>query len=350
MTKMKELIKGFGKTYKDTTIATVGVQSSDPSRIPTGLFTFDLATGGGFPTGRVSILYGTEDSMKTSLSLKAIANAQRMYPDKAAVFVDVEGVFSRSWARLLGVDVEKLVYIHPDNAEMMVDMVEGILYADDVSVVVVDSLAALVTQYELDKSAEDAIVGRTGLIINKFYRKTSMALGKARRDGREPTLICINQIRYKIGGMGNPEIMPGGPAFKFASSLTVRLRGANIMDSAVSKTLPVYKEINMIVKKHKVPILANTAQLLVALQPIEQYGLSVGQSYDWNTLKTYLVSLGLLTKVEKQWQLVHPNTGEIETFKKQDVLKKKVFSDSGYATELKSAVIAAMMDSDEVID
>lgn len=312
MTKIKDLLKNVSKQYKDDTIATMGVTILDPDRLPSGLFAFDLATGGGIPEGRCTVVYGNEDSMKTSLCLLLIASAQKKYPDKTAVFVDVEGVFSKNWARTLGVDVDKLVYIHPDNAEQMVDIVEGILYTDDASLVVVDSLAALLTQHEADKSAEDAIVGRTGLVINKFYRKVSMALGKARRHGRNPTLLCINQIRFKIGVMyGNPETMPGGPSFKYASSLTIKLYGKDVMDSGVSKTLAAYKEIKMKIEKHKVPILAKTGIMQVALLPIPEYGLKVGETYDWNTLLSYLKSMELFTKVENVWQLIDPETGEI---------------------------------------
>ena len=121
MSKMKDVIKSVAKEYKDDTIVTVGVRVEDPSRLPTGWFAVDLETGGGIPEGRASIIYGPEDSMKTSLCLKLVASAQQKYPDKAAVYIDVEGVFSKQWARTFGVDVDKLVYIHPDNAEQMVE-------------------------------------------------------------------------------------------------------------------------------------------------------------------------------------------------------------------------------------
>ncbi len=163
-TTVKGTLADAGKTFKDPDIATIGLQIEDPQRLATGLFAFDLATGGGFPLGRVSILYGKEDSMKTTLYLKAIATAQRLYPKKTAVFVDVEGVIGKKWAQQMGVDVKKLGYVNPDNAEQMVDIVSELMYAEDVSVIVIDSLAALITQHELDKSAEDAIVGKSGMI------------------------------------------------------------------------------------------------------------------------------------------------------------------------------------------
>jgi len=347
---VKQLTTKFGKDYKDPEIATLGLNIQDPARLPTGLFAFDVATGGGVPMGRISILYGLEDSMKTTLCLKLIASAQRLYPDKTPAFIDIEGVLGKKWAQTMGVDTDRLAYIKPDNAEQVVDMVEGLLYADDISVIVIDSMAALVTQYELDKSAEDTIVGKSGIIVNKLYRKVINALSKCHRQGRYPTLLLINQIRYKIAAMGNPEVLPGGPSFQFGSSLTVRCRGGDIMDSNVSSTLPAYKEISIIIKKYKVPILSKKSIVTVAVQPIAEYGLAVGQSYDWNTLLGYLKSMDLLTKVKKDWRLIHPGTGEVIVFKKQDDLKKKVFSDVDFGQGLKSAVIEVMMNSDEVIE
>lgn len=353
MSKIATLLKEFTKQYEDDTIATVGVRSDDPTRLPTDWFAVDLEIGGGIPEGRATIIYGPEDSMKTSLCLKLVASAQRRYPEKSAVYIDVEGVFSKQWARTFGVDVDKLIYIHPDNAEQMVDMIEGILYTDDVSIVVVDSLAALLTQHEAEKSAEEAIVGRTGLVINKFYRKASMALGKARRAGRKPTLVCINQIRFKIGGMGNPEVMPGGPAFKYFSSLTLRVYGKDVMETAVHPSLPAYKEINVLVKKHKIPILAKKAILMVALQPIPEYGLVVGEAYDWNTLLSYLKSMELMVKSSEKkggWVFTNPATGEQTHYKTIDKLKAAVYTNPTFGDEVKQGLIKLMMTTEEVID
>jgi len=339
------------KDYKDPKIVTHGVQIKDPDRLPSGLFAFDLATGGGVPRGRCSVMYGDEDSMKTTLCLKLIAQAQRLFPKQKAVFIDVEHVFGPTWAKTMGVDVDNLIFVQPDNAEQMVDIVEGILQTDDVSIVVVDSLAALITQHEIDKSAEDAIVGRTGIVINKFYRRVSRALGKARREGRQPTLVVITQIRYKIGVMyGNPETMPGGPSFKFASSMTIRFHGKDVMDSAVSTTLPAYKEVSASIRKYKVPILAKKAIMQIALQPIEGYGLEVGQAYDWNTLRSYLKSMEFFVKRKKDWELTHPGTGEVILYSKQDDLKAAVFKDAAWGQELKSALIEAMMQTDEILE
>jgi RecA/RadA recombinase len=181
-----------------------------------------------------------------------------------------------------------------------------------------------------------------------------MALGKARREGREPTLVCINQLRSKIGVMyGDPETMPGGRAFKYASSLTIRFYGKDVMETAVSKTLPAYKEIAINIKKHKVPILATKAIAQLALLPIPEYKLQIGDAYDWNTLLAYLKSMELLTKVSTKkggWQFVNPETGESSIFKKQDDLKFQIYDDPEFGQQVKSGLISVMMKTTEVIE
>lgn len=346
MSDVQGLLGEFKKKYK-TDIATVGVHVKDPPRLKTGIFAFDLATGGGFPVGRCSVVYGPESSMKTSLCLKAIATAQKEYPDQKAIFVDVEGRFSKYWAASMGVDCDKLVYVLPDSAEQMVDVVEALLYATDVSVIVVDSLAALLTVNEQESDAEKAQVGTTGLLINKFYRKASHALMLARREDHAPTLLLINQIRFKIGVMyGNPETMPGGPSFKFLSSLTIRVYGKDEIDKKVDDVLPAYKHVKFILKKWSVPVVAPNGEFLMALQPIADLNLAIGESYDWNTVLAYLKSLELLQKGKNGWDLIDPGTGEAIEFKKQDDLKQLMVEKEDWNKMVKGWIIDGVLKDD----
>lgn len=349
MSTVKTVLKAANKEAKKE-IVSIGIPVDDPPRLPTGIFQLDLGIGGGFPEGRISLLYGMESSMKTTIALLLVASAQRKYPDRTACFIDVEHLFSKDWATKLGVDVEKLAYVCPENAEQVVDVAEALLMAEDVSLVVIDSLAAMVTQQELDKSAEEAIVGRTGLVINKLYRKTSNALGLSKMKGHMPTLVVLNQIRYKIGVLhGNPETMPGGPAFLFASSLTLRLHGKDIMDKTVSKTLPAFKEVSATVKKFKVPIVQKSCVFQLALLPNEELNLDIGQTFAANTILSYLKMLNLFAAGKKGYELINPATGEVEVFLKQEDFKDKLVKDSAWAAALKDALIPRVMATGELI-
>ena len=230
MSKVKDIVKGINDEY-GTSVAGEGVNWAEADRIPTGWFPFDLATGGGFPMGGVSIVYGPESSLKSTLALRAIAQCQILKPHLKCAFLDLEGAYEPSWGKTLGVDNSKLVYALPDYAEQVVDITIALLEAEDIGIVVIDSLAAMAPENEVVSSAEKASVGGSGLIISKFCRKLTTAINQAKRQGRYPLVIAINQIRHKIGVMyGNPETMPGGFAFKFASKMTVRLYGKDVED------------------------------------------------------------------------------------------------------------------------
>ncbi|HEY0820965.1 MAG TPA: hypothetical protein VGD46_19420, partial [Rhizobacter sp.] len=293
------LLKGFEKDYK-AAVGVMGVRDDEPTRLPTGMFTLDLLTGGGLPEGRVTVIYGPESSMKTTLCLKAVASAQRRYPDRTAAFIDIEGHLDRKWAAKMGVDVDKLAHIIPQNAEQAVDIAEALLHAEDVSIIIFDSLAALQVQAELEKSAEDSTPGKQALVINRFYRKVTHALNDARvkGDGFMPTLVAVNQYRFKIGASKyeDPEVMPGGPAFKFISSLTLRVKGYDVIQKPIHKGLPAYKRIAFSIKKNKVPIVAKSGEMFIALLPIPEFNLQVGELYSWGTVLQYLKTLGLIVK------------------------------------------------------
>ena len=221
MSSAEEIVKKMKKDYGESIAKRGSDEYVDTPRLPTGIFPFDLASGGGFPMGRVSVVFGPESSGKTNVVLKAIGKGQQIYPDKQAVFVDAEHAFDPLWARQLGVNTDRLIVIHPEYAEQAVDMIEAFLYASDVFCVALDSIAALSTQNEIESSAEKAAVGGASLVIGKLFKKATVSFNRMRNQGlMPPAFIGINQIRHKIGVMyGDPETMPGGNAIKFASSL-----------------------------------------------------------------------------------------------------------------------------------
>jgi recombination protein RecA len=333
MAKAEQLIAALNKATKKT-IGGVGLVIPDPTRIPTGIFAFDLGVGGGFPRGRCSLIYGLEASFKTTLALLTIQHHQKMYPKETCAFIDIEHHLTQSWAEMFGVDWSKLLVVHPENAEQVVDIVEGLMAAEDIGVVVIDSIAAMVTQKELDKNAEDVLVGGSGLVINKLYRKMTSAFTEADRVGHLPTVIVINQIRYKIGQMGNPETMPGGPSINFLSSLSVRVSGQDIIKKG--EKMPTFKHIRVTVKKNKVPILAKNVEYLIALKTIDDGSmhLTFGQSYDWNTVLLYLKKLELLIKGDAGGWVYQKLL-----YDTQDALKDRYFEDPDFHDKVQALVI-----------
>ncbi|MCK5788777.1 MAG: hypothetical protein KAH32_07250 [Chlamydiia bacterium] len=346
MASIETLLKEMNKQYEDNVVSE-GAIMLDSDRAPTGILPLDLCLGGGFPLGRISIIWGAESSLKTTIALKTIEMFQKMHPDKKCVFVDLEASYVPEWGAVLGVDNEKLIYVLPQYAEQAVDIIEGFLYADDVGIIVVDSLAALITANELDSSADKAVVGGSGLVIGKLYRKSAMALSTGIREGRTPTLLCINQVRQKIGGYGNPDVMPGGNAFKFASAMTIRVYGKDELDKKIHGSLPCWKAISGTINKWKVPVTAKTFEFKVSL--MDDTGFPVGTTNDWNTLSTYLKDLGYLVKGEKtgQWFLFD------EEYKTLNPIKKRLAEDLEFDLLVRNTVIDAVLngiEEDETID
>lgn len=187
--------------------------------IPTGNLLIDRALGaGGFPRGRIIEVYGPESSGKTTLTLTVIAQAQKL--GGLAAFVDVEHALDPQYARRLGVDLDNLLLSQPSSGEEALRIVETLVRSNALDVIVLDSVAALVTKQELDGEIGDATVGAQARLMSAALRKLTAIISKART-----VVIFTNQIREKVGIMfGNPETQPGGRALKFYSSVRCDIR------------------------------------------------------------------------------------------------------------------------------
>lgn len=302
MTTVSSLVKTLQKEHGKG-IGGFDHEMVDIERVPTGLFQVDLALGGGFPRGKTTTIFGPESSGKTNIALCSIAQNQKMNPKQANAFIDLENSFDFIWAQKLGVDTDKLLVIRPDYAEQAVDIIDALMGTTDLGLLVVDSIAGFVTKNEQESSSEKAIVGGAALLVGKMIRKINSNQLRAAKEHRYPTVIVINQTRHKVGVMyGNPETEPGGNALKFFSNMRLRVSGKNIMDSKISKSKPVFKEISIKVIKWKVPILR---QEVVVTQSMVNHGnYKIGQSNDWNTISNYLKDYGLLTKEKNGWKML----------------------------------------------
>jgi recombination protein RecA len=189
------------------------------SGISTGAYSIDLALGGmGFPRGRIIECFGPESSGKTTLALHVVASAQR--EGGIAAFIDAEHALDPLWAKRLGVNLEDLLVSQPSSGEEALQIAEMLIKSNAVDVIVVDSVAALVPQAELNGEIGDSHVGLQARMMSQAMRKLTGAISKSKT-----CVIFINQIREKIGVMfGSPETTPGGRALKFYSSCRVDVR------------------------------------------------------------------------------------------------------------------------------
>jgi recombination protein RecA len=187
--------------------------------IPTGCPSIDLALGvGGLPRGRISEIYGPESSGKTTLCLALIAQAQRAGGN--AVFIDVEHALDPRYARIVGVDIENLMVSQPESGEDALNITETLIRSGAIDIIVIDSVAALVSKNELDGQFGDSTVGLQARMMSSAMRRLTAAINRTQ-------CVCLftNQIREKIGVMfGNPETQPGGRALKFFASIRMDIR------------------------------------------------------------------------------------------------------------------------------
>ena len=213
-------IQQIQKDYGEGSILRMGEESkADVAVIPTGNLLIDQALGvGGFARGRVVEIYGPESSGKTTLTLTVIAQAQQA--GGLAAFIDVEHALDPGYAKRLGVKMDELLVSQPSSGEEALRICETLVRSNALDVIVIDSVAALVTRQELEGEIGDSTVGAQARLMSAALRKLTAIISKART-----TCIFTNQIREKIGVMfGNPETPPGGKALKFYSSVRVDIR------------------------------------------------------------------------------------------------------------------------------
>ncbi len=215
-TAMEQIEKQFGKGA----VMRLGENiAMNVESIHTGSLTLDLALGiGGIPKGRIIEIYGPESSGKTTVALHCVAEAQKA--GGTAAFIDVEHALDPVYAKKLGVDIDSLLVSQPDSGEQALEIAEALVRSGAIDIIVIDSVAALVTKAEIEGEMGDSHVGQLARLMSQALRKLTGALAKT-----DCAAIFINQLREKIGVMyGNPETTTGGRALKFYSSVRIDVR------------------------------------------------------------------------------------------------------------------------------
>ena len=208
------------KTYGKGAVMRLGDNIvEDIEAIPSGSLGLDIALGvGGYPRGRVIEIYGPESSGKTTLTLHAIAEAQKA--GGIAAFIDAEHAFDRYYAKNLGIDIDNLIISQPDNGEQALEIADNLIRSGAIDIVVIDSVAALTPKSEIEGEMGDSKMGLHARLMSQALRKLTASISKT-----HCTVIFINQLREKIGVMfGNPETTTGGNALKFYASIRLDIR------------------------------------------------------------------------------------------------------------------------------
>ena len=219
---LDDILKNIEKQFGKGSVMKLGdneVRQIDV--VPSGSIALDLALGiGGYPKGRIVEIYGPESSGKTTFALHAIAEAQKL--GGRVAFIDAENSLDPQYAKKLGVNIDDLLLSQPDNGEQALEICEALVRSGAISIIVIDSVAALVPQAEIEGEMGDSHVGLQARLMSQALRKLAGIINKT-----NTIAIFINQLREKVGVMfGNPEVTPGGRALKFYSSIRLEIRRA----------------------------------------------------------------------------------------------------------------------------
>jgi recombination protein RecA len=254
-------------------VVTTGVEVNR-IQIKNGIPPLDLILGGGIPENRVTEIFGLAGSCKSMLASLIVASKQQISPELRCVWIAAEP-FGPTWAKKFGVGVKKLLVVNPDHGEQVIDICEKLMEADDCGLVVLDSLAAMVTKKELENPAEIGDPGGPGRVNKKLFNIVMAAQKKAAEKGRATTFVFTNQMRSKFGAHGSQIISSGGPFPKHAAAIRLRHYAKDVFDPAIHASLPARNEVRVVVENHKIPVAEQECIFEIAI--LKQAGLEVGQ-------------------------------------------------------------------------
>ena len=323
---LEAAVSEIQKTFGDGSIMRLGDNSPvrETQGISTGSIGLDLALGGvGLPCGRIVEIYGPESSGKTTLTLHVIANAQKK--GGLCAFVDAEHALDPAYARKLGVDLDDLLVSQPDCGEQALEIVETLVRSNAVSVVVVDSVAALVPRAEIEGEMGDSFVGLQARLMSQAMRKLTAAISRS-----DTLVIFINQIREKIGVMfGSPETTTGGRALKFYSSVRVDIR-----------RIGQIKDGDQVVgNRTKCTVVKN--KLAPPFRKVEFDILYASGISRESELIDLGIQQGLVFKSGAWFSLKHPEEGEIRMGQGQERARQFLVDNPDLAAGLARFIVAA---------
>ena len=323
------------------------------SHIPSGIFAFDLATLGGWPDGHTGLIYGWEHSGKSLLTLKTAVQTQKKYPDKTVVILDAEGHFDSDWATKNGLDHSKARVVNLHSGEQYGDMLDAMVNLEEVSLVIVDSIPALIPLDDINKSAEDEVkMAARARIVTRMYSSIISARSKMVKEGNRPvTVLLINQYRDNVGGgrFAPEEKVGGGRAQHFLSMLSVATKTPMVRDRKVVKgvlenEIIVSDDYGFALKKPKAGYHTLTGSYTLVKSPLHAR-LDVGDIDDMLDIVKYAKKLGMIGGGGKtQTFMMYPD----ETFAPKDgasalsVMAKRIEEDKHIYSLTKAVIVAAV--------
>ena len=322
---LAETVKEIEKEYGKGSVMKLGDRSNvDVDAIPSGSLSLDYALGiGGYPKGRIVEIYGPESSGKTTLALHAIAQVQKM--GGRAAFIDAENAIDPQYAKKLGVNIDDLILSQPDSGEQALEITEMLIKSGAIDLVVIDSVAALVPQAELDGEMGDNVVGLQARLMSKAMRKLSGVINQ-----KKCTAIFINQLREKVGVMyGNPEVTTGGRALKFYASVRIDVRRSEAIKNG---TDVIGNKVNIKVVKNKVAPPFKTACVemrygegISAVSEVLDLAVDhdlIQKSGSWFNYGDEKIGQG--REAARSYLLQHPELVEVLTAKEREILFPEV--------------------------
>ncbi len=353
---IENAIAHIEKTYGAGAVMRLGAAKTyNVDSIPTGSMTLDMALGiGGVPRGRIVEIYGPESSGKTTVSLQIVAEAQKLGGEVA--FIDVEHALDPVYAKALGVDIDNMLVSQPDSGEQALEIMETLVRSGGIDVIVLDSVAAMVTKSEIDGDMGDSHVGLLARLMSQAMRKLTASISKS-----NCVAIFINQVRDKIGvTYGNPETTTGGRALKFYSSVRIEVRrgeaiksGAEIIGNRTkckvvkNKVAPPFKECEFdVMYGQGISRVGEVLDLAVELNIIQKGGawfsyndMKLGQGRD-NAKEFLKNNPDIMAEVEKK---IKENAGDIVLVSKKN---KKAAAKAG-AEKSYDEDVSAKVDPEE---